>query len=118
MPLVHRAQSEMLDTSTMSRKERITDLAEFLRLKWYINQPEEIMKMFRKIRCKFTGHPLLGAEGEFIAPIPFNQPAQNLPFLDLQCPRCGTALKMYFLPGTRGMNTPAHLMAVMRWNGS
>lgn len=76
------------------------------------------MKIFQKLRCRLSGHPVPGVAGQFVAPVPFVQPEQNLPYLDSQCPRCGSSLKLYFLPGTQGMNTPAHAAALARWNRS
>ena len=68
-----------------------------------------------RLRCRFSGHPMPGKLGEFCAPIRHAQPRLDLPYLKASCPRCGVALRMHFIPGTRGMDTPAHAVAMLHW---
>jgi len=56
--------------------------------------------------------------GEFIKPIRLSKRPIDLPYLEAPCPRCGVALPLHFLPGSRGMGTPAHLAAMLRWQAS
>ncbi len=75
------------------------------------------VSMLDKLCCRLFGHPAPGESGKFLAPIPYRQPLiAELPHLDENCPRCGAALRLHFLPGTRGTNTQAHSLALVRWN--
>lgn len=73
------------------------------------------MGMFAKLRCKFFGHPVPGELGKFVAPIRNRESSVDLPFLESCCPRCRASVQMHFLPGSRGMDSPAHFEAIMRW---
>lgn len=68
-----------------------------------------------RLRCRFSGHPMPGKLGEFCAPIRDAQPRLDLPYLTASCPRCDVALRLHFIPGTRGMNTPAQALAMLHW---
>lgn len=71
--------------------------------------------LLTKLHCWISGHPVPGKHGEFIMPIRQARPNVDLPYFTAACPRCGTELRLPFLPGTRGMDTPAHHLATLRW---
>jgi len=74
------------------------------------------MRVFvKKLRCKIYGHPVPSKNSEFMTPIRQAKPDVDLPYLTLPCPRCGASLRLPFLPGTRGMDTPVHHVAMQRW---
>ncbi len=71
--------------------------------------------MFAKLRCKVFGHPMPGELGKFVSPIRELEPVADLPFLQTNCPRCGAIMRLHFLPGARGTNTPAHAVSILHW---
>lgn len=70
--------------------------------------------MLAKLICRVFGHPLPEQAGAFVKPIRPAAPPSNLPFIESPCPRCGTSLRMHFLPGTRGTSPPVQARAMLR----